>query len=383
MPKTGPIRGNYAIFAHCFLSKPSSHSNTPFYFMRILSFSFSSVFLLVCLAACRGQQPVSSVSHPGGKITLLSDSVAAARIILQDHYDRFFERVTPVEMSIQMAQPLSSVQLADQRAQFKAFLQKDMDHFTVKESKWVAEIFKDVFETVQKFHPGVYPDTLILIKTKGKHYGNSVYYTRDNCIIIPADVLERPDKAAFTSTMYHEIFHVYSRLHAAKRKQLYQLIGFEAIGVDQLYLPDPLRERVLYNPDGVDFGQKIHLKIGENEFIDAIPIIYANNDGYTPEKATFFSYLEFELFQVNPQKDGKWKVVTAPDGLTSTLSVAKLPDFFRQIKDNTSYIIHPDEVLADNFSFIMLDIDGKQASGKFSKEGKQLLKDIEAILKAP
>jgi hypothetical protein len=61
--------------------------------------------------------------------------------------------------------------------------------------------------------------------------------------------------------------------------------------------------------------------------------------------------------------------------------MSKVPDFFRQIRDNTGYIIHPDEVLADNFSFIMLDKDGAQASYKFSKAGKELLNLIEKILK--
>ena len=30
------------------------------------------------------------------------------------------------------------------------------------------------------------------------------------------------------------------------------------------------------------------------------------------------------------------------------------PDYFRQIGRNTSYIIHPEEVLADNFSMMVL-----------------------------
>jgi len=92
--------------------------------------------------------------------------------------------------------------------------------------------------------------------------------------------------------------------------------------------------------------------------------------------------LEFNLFKVEESPDNKWVVETADDGLTSTLSIHQIPDFYKQIRDNTTYIIHPDEVLADNFSFIMLDLDGKQASIKFSKEGKHLLKDMDAILRA-
>jgi hypothetical protein len=91
--------------------------------------------------------------------------------------------------------------------------------------------------------------------------------------------------------------------------------------------------------------------------------------------------LEFNLFKVEPAGDGNWAVITADDGLSSTLNMAQIPDFYKQIKDNTTYIIHPDEVLADNFSFIMLDLNGQQASIRFSKEGKALLRSIEQIIK--
>jgi hypothetical protein len=187
--------------------------------------------------------------------------------------------------------------------------------------------------------------------------------------------------------MYHELFHVYSRLNAAKRAKLYQLIGFEKIGLEKLQLPPALAERVLYNPDGVDFAQKIALNTpspdgeGRGGAIQAIPIIYANNVGAKAGQSQFFGYLEFNLFQILPNGDGTWKVVVKEDGFSSTLKMNELPDFYRQIKDNTGYIIHPDEVLADNFSFIMVEKNSPQYTAKFSAEGKKLLKDVEAILK--
>jgi hypothetical protein len=330
--------------------------------------------------SCQAQELVKSIRHNTQKTTLLLDSAAASRAILIDRYNHFFDLVTPCEMSIQMKKPLSSGD-AQSREDFKRFLQKDMESFTAKESQWVAEVMKKVFETCNNVNPGIFPDSLILIKTKGNHYGDGVYYTRGNCIIIPADIFEHRDRSEFTATMYHEVFHVYSRLHPEQQKALYQLIGFEHIGLKNLEIPAPLRDQILFNPDGVDFGQKIALKISDTETIQAVPIIYANNNGYTKEKSSFFSYLEFNLFKITPLSNDKWKVETQPDGLSSTLQIPQIPDFYRQIKDNTTYIIHPDEVLADNFSFIMLDKDGKQISSKFSKEGKQLLKDIEVILK--
>jgi hypothetical protein len=344
---------------------------------------FAALLLTVALFQCSAQTPVKSIVHSKSQSTFLLDSTEAATTILVDRYDRFFERATAVEMSIQIQQPLNPKQTReDQVARFKSFLQADMASFTPEESQWIAGIMKKIYDNCSALAPDIFPDSIVLIKTHGKHYGDGVYYTRGKYIIIPANELRRRDRAAFTSTMYHEVFHVYSRLHPEKRRQLYQLIGFQHIGTESLDVPPTLAQRVLHNPDGVDFGQMIHLRTEKGDSIMAIPIIYANQHGYKENQSSFFQYLEFNLFEVKALPNGRWKVICSTDGLSSTLNLAQLPDFYTQIRDNTTYIIHPDEVLADNFSFIMLDKEGKQVSAKFSKEGKKLLKLVEAILKA-
>jgi uncharacterized protein YchJ len=337
--------------------------------------------LLTTMPSCQAQQPIKTIQHKDKKTTFLLDATEAAQYIVTDQYDNYFNIVLPVEMSIQMHEPLDpNADMADLRSRYKAYLMADVDTFTAKESRWVADVMKQIFETCNSVHPDIFPDSILLIKTKANHYGRSVYYTRGKCIVIPEDIFDKRDKSAFTQTMYHEMFHVYSRLHPDKKRALYSIIGFEPIGLENLLFPSPLSERVLYNPDGIDFAQAITLQLSEAETVKAIPIIYANENGYQKEKKTFFSYLEFNLFKIEDNGDGRWTVVTQDDGLTSTLNIQQIPDFYKQIRDNTTYIIHPDEVLADNFSFIMLDRDGDQASIKFSKEGKKLLKEIEAVL---
>jgi len=147
---------------------------------------------------------------------------------------------------------------------------------------------------------------------------------------------------------------------------------FEGIGYQNLILPPGLAGPCAYNPDGVDFAQKIALAQTDGSTIYAIPIIYANHLGWTDEQNTFFAYLEFNLFQIEKQADGKWKVVVKEDGYSSTLNIQGQPDFFRQIKDNTGYIIYPDEVLADNFAFIMQERNGQKVTLKFSAEGRRV-----------
>lgn len=349
--------------------------------MRIF---FPTLFCLFFVFSCTAQKSIQiqSLNLDERHVLLLPDSADAARLIAEDKTDLFFERVTAAEMSIQMKQPLEAEQ--PRPAMLPAFidyLQRDMESFSPEESVRVAKVMQDVFNTCQSVAPGLFPDTLVMLKTKGKHYGPSVYYTRENCIVVPANALTEDMRPQFTSTMYHELFHVYSRLNPAKRTRLYKLIGFETIGLGRLRLPEQLAARVLHNPDGVDFAQKITLDTGNGKTIDAIPVIYANHPGFRPEIQDFFGYVEFNLYQIELMPDGAWKALTKDDGYTSLLDLKNLPDFFRQIKDNTGYIIHPDEVLADNFAFLMQGKINPKITARFSEDGKKLIADLETVLK--
>ncbi len=352
--------------------------------------SYPSIFLrnallaLLGLAlfstACTAQVPIREVKV-GDKVVLLLDSTAAAQAITTDRYDLYFDLVTASEMSIQMKRPLKGNESRDELLPaYVAFLKTDVSSFDYAESKFVAEVMEKAFRTVQGVAPGIFPDTLRLIKTKGTHYGDGVWYTRENDIIIPANELAGRKTNAFTTTMYHELFHVYSRLNPVKSAQLYKLIGFTGLGLDKLHLPATLANRVLYNPDGVDFAQKITLTQKDGSKIEAVPIIYSKHQGLQDGQNEFFGYVEFNLFPITANADGTWQVGVKEDGYSSPLQLDSQPDFFRQIRDNTGYIIHPDEVLADNFSFIMVRRNSPAYTQKFSPEGKKLLNDIEAIL---
>ncbi len=346
-----------------------------------------ALLLLLLWGSWRCQaQPTSA-----GAITLaldakhtlrLLDSTEAATALLVDTIDHFFERVTAVEMSIQMKKPLQQGQNRDELLPaFQDYLQRDAATFSREEADFVLEVMREAWEICRALSPDLFPDTLLLIKIKGKPYGPSVYYTRQKAIIIPHDVLQLRRREDFLNTMFHELFHVYSRYHPHKRAQLYRRIGFEAIGMERLRLPSPLAQRILHNPDGVDFAQKITLTTPQGKTLHAVPIIYANHPGYTPQKRLFFTYLEFSLFEIAPADDGHWEVLTQSDGISSTLDMSKLPDFYRQIGDNTTYIIHPEEVIADNFALLMAVQKRPATLARLSEAGQQLVKDVEAILR--
>lgn len=352
--------------------------------MRLLLSLVSCCITLFSCFSCQSQSlPTTAVKDSGtGKVVLLLDARDASKAIVTDSAYRFFNLITAAEMSVQLKKPLVPGISRDTLLQeYLNFLASEPLDFTAADVEFLKKIVNNMYGTVASVNAGILPDTLRLIRTKENHYGAGVWYTRENCIIIPNGELVSKNVESFTTTMFHELFHIYSRLNPEKSRALYKIIGFEPVGPGNLVLPESLKERILHNPDGVDYAQKIELKQADGSVITAIPVIWSNHNGYTPQKKTFFNYVEFNLYPIVKGENGKWTVQVASDGIHSTIDVQEQPDFFRQIRENTGYIIHPDEVLADNFAYIMREKKGDRIYTRFSTDGVRLLEEIEMIIR--
>ncbi len=67
----------------------------------------------------------------------------------------------------------------------------------------------------------------------------------------------------------------------------------------------------------------------------------------------------------------------------STVRIKNITGFYEQIGTNTQYIIHPDEVLADNFVLMSLSIEDESVLKNFNirTPGKQLIDDLKSIIR--
>lgn len=330
--------------------------------------------------SCRTQENANILQLSKTQQLMLLDSAKAATAICQDQTDHFFDQVGILDMSIQMKKAYpENISREKILPEYLQFLQQDVSNFSTEESTFVREVFTEVFANCESLTKGMFPTQIRLIKTKGKHYGDGVYYTRENCIVIPADALKKRNRQVFTETMYHELFHVYSRLNPKKRAELYALIGFHYLPEGKLQMSDSLRSRILLNPDGVNYKVGIAIQKSDGSSINAIPIIYSGLSSFRAEKPGFFNYLQFNLFQVETLKDQSMKVLTKSDG-SSVLQMETLSNYFEQIKDNTEYIIHPDEIMADNFAIVMQLHKNPDTTRKYSKEGLALLANVQSVL---
>ncbi len=348
-----------------------------------MKFKTPSLLLLFAIffVACKSNKEFIQLSLSETQQVIFLDSIAAAKTIIEDKKENFFKDITKTDMSIQMKKVFAENVTREQALEeYRAFLKTEVLDFTAAEVVLVKKVMQKVYDKVNQLSPNIFPQQIRLIKTHANHYGPGTYYTREDCIVIPKFVLSTFDEGSFYSTMLHELFHIYSRYNPEMQKALYQLIGFKAISHPEfLKMSDALKNRILLNPDGVNYAFAINLKTQEDERIQAIPIIVSNESRYVETKNEFFAYLNFSLYKIEPPLSRLIPVKADKDGF-SPLKLNELPDFFRQIKDNTNYIIHPDEIMADNFMILINSLDKDGALDQYSKEGQTLLMDIKKLL---
>jgi hypothetical protein len=190
-----------------------------------------------------------------------------------------------------------------------------------------------------------------VIKTTGLEEGDAAY-TRGAAIVMPASDLTKP-AAELEHVFLHELFHVLSRRNPKLREALYAQIGFQPCG--PVALPPDYAARKLTNPDAPIIEHQLKGRIGDRE-VHVMPVLYSREATYRAgDTRPFFAYLEFRLMEIEQGANG-WQPVIR-DGRPVFHQPADVGNFFEQIGRNTGYIIHPEEVLADNFVLLM---QGKQ-----------------------
>ncbi len=343
--------------------------------MRLYLLIIIAFLLWTCKTPERYQPTLLQLSN-NQKITFL-DSTNASFAIVKDTIEHFFDQVTKLDMSIQLKRKLDPVMDRETLlAEYKSVLQKDVLNFSIEEIIFIKSIFQDIFKDCSSLSKNIFPSEIKLIKMQGDHYGGSAFYTRENCILIPQLDLQEQDSSTFRKTMLHELFHIYSRLNLEKKETLYNLIGFNSTGGKQLLqISDELKQRIILNPDGINYAYSIKLKDSTKTSFNAIPLIISNENDFTDEKPKFFDYIKFGLYKLIPPFSRIIKVVSTADG-ESTIDFKNHPEFFEQITDNTNYIIHPDELMAENFVIAIQSLNNVAVLDNLSDSGKELIKKV-------
>ncbi len=194
------------------------------------------------------------------------------------------------------------------------------------------------------------PPTIFFAKTTGAEEGGAAY-TRGNIVCFPRTRLKTGAKQ-LQKIICHELFHILSRTNPRLRERLYAAIGFTAC--KELIFPEELQARKITNPDAPRNDHWIGLQVA-GESRAAIPILYADSETYGSKRGgEIFDYLTFRFLIVEYVPETGAVKPVRDDGQLVLLSAEQVGGFFEQIGRNTRYIIHPEEILADNFASMVL-----------------------------
>lgn len=226
--------------------------------------------------------------------------------------------------------------------QFLRFVGENVLPWTPKDKEAVTAAWNELRPKLSKWDLPL-PRKIPFIRTTGNEEGGQAY-TRGTAIVLMKDTLEKTNPGALVEIITHELFHVLTRNAVELRPRLYGVIGF--VPCTEPALPASLDRRRLTNPDAPTNSFCIRLQSAGEEVL-ALPFLYSRSEKYDPERGgDFFQYLQFVFLRMNAKEASGEPVFMRPNEVSG---------FHEQIGKNTNYIIHPEEILADNFRFLILE----------------------------
>lgn len=341
--------------------------------MSFIPFRYGLFLLFVTLltVSCKTTHSSQGFKERPAIVTF-PDSIQASQLIISEDESEFFSDLKPLDRHIQMKTDDEDMSLE----MYKDFLKSQVSNWKTEEKIQLYTLMEEVKKLCDTLSPRLFPPDLKLVKIKTDHYGRDVFYTKGRTVFVPENIFVSFAKDRYFPVFVHELFHIISRFHPEMRHELYGLIGFKPCD-KPVELNDFLKNRKLTNPDAISYQYCIILE-HEGRKYKAIPLIYSKFGQYKNSHTSFFDYLTFDMFELI-ELEHHYLAVTNNTG-KSSLPPEVMESFFNQIKDNTQYIIHPEEIMADNFMLSLLAYS-KGDYKKFSPEGKELIDSVLEILK--
>ena len=270
--------------------------------------------------------------------------------------DDFIQRLSPFDRSARMK--TDKIVSAEE---FLAFVKTSASTWTEAEKGKVEAAIGRIRPALEALSLPL-PKTIALLKTTGNEEGHA-FYTRDTAIAFPEDQLTPPANAPpLEKTIAHELFHILSRENPAMREALYGAIGFTSCA--EVELPAPLQTRKITNPDAPRNDHSIRLRADGKE-VAAVPILLSTTEKYdTRRGGEFFSYMQLQFLILENRSGGFSGGELVPP--------SRVSDFFEQVGRNTDYVIHPEEILAENFALLVLN-EQKVASPAILQRMREIL----------
>lgn len=307
------------------------------------------VHLVAAGAAPAAPVPAAESGVPLGAASVLVWASVDEGAALLGGEDAFTRRMSAIDRQARLR---SGVPVSD--PQYRAFAARAVLPWTEAERRLVTEALAGLAARLEACHL-VLPPRVLLVKTSGDEEGGAAY-TRGSAVVLPRRVLASSPRN-LRRLLCHELLHVLSRYRPDLRERLYAAIGFVPCG--DVVLPGPLEARRLTNPDAPAFDHAIRVRCdGIDRWM--VPVLFFREDAPAAAAAgrPFLAGMEFRLLAVD--------IAGTPPRGTPVLDdagapILRTPDevegFFEQTGRNTAYLIHPEEIVADNVALLVTAAD--------------------------
>ena len=286
----------------------------------------------------------------------LLDSTSAAEAT--NHPDEYTKALTPFDLQIRLGRKENATQ------------QDYLNLAVTQAQSWSEEEQEQLeksFQEIERFlnNNGIHlqlPKNIQLLKTAGGEEFGAEGYTRENRIML----CTKGGQEITTHLLAHELFHVYSRFNSDTRDKLYALFGFQKC--NRINTAKAMDNRVITNPDCPFIQHFIKLNIGGKERNFTLQLYstkpFEKNFGLQNSNVALLE-LEDKNGQMTPiLKDGK--------GILLQLDEA--PELFTKISQNTSYVLHPEEITAEHFAMWVIGKEVPQPD--FFDRMKEILSEV-------
>ncbi len=303
-----------------------------------------SVRYLAVAVACCGASAAMAVDVPLTAGTVIRFADVRDGVEALTRRDAYIQQMSPFDRQVR---PKTARDVSEQ--ELLAFLARHVLAWNAEEIDKLTPLIEALGRKLASWKLQL-PPVVLLVKTTGQEEGGAAY-CRGAAIVLPQAMIDGNPKT-LNGVLPHELFHVLSSHNPRLREALYQIIGFKPC--NEVALPAPLAVRKITNPDAPINNHYITV-MQEGRSLELMPVLFSRTERYDMARGgNLFAYLKFELMALENDQGVRRAAVVA--GQSVLLDPADVPGYAEQIGLNTKYIIHPEEILADNFVFL---IDGR------------------------
>lgn len=312
-----------------------------------------SHWILSVLLCC-----ISFTASAQKKISYRFVTRAEAQMLITD-IDNFTNRLNSFDINLRLGKENG------RKSELLRLAMNETLNWSETEKKKITAAFKSLQAKIDKQKLKIkYPQEVILVKTSMKEEMNVAAYTRRNWIALGEKYINESTPESLEYLLAHEMFHLLTRSNKDFKKSVYSVIGFNVTD-RELFFPIDIIEKRISNPDIEMYDSYAEFTINGQKQKCSMMIYSAIP--FSAEK-TLSDYLSVGLIPLNDSL-----IPLQENGQTVIYSIDQAEDFYQKIGKNTEYIINPEEILADNFAYLVTQ--------KKNLPNPEIIQKIAAILK--